>query len=227
MNKILVIAFLLLTTVVKGGEKDEFQFGMRMGLNLADQRFEGKKEFDDLNDGSWKFLPGFTLGFMAEIPLASFLEIRAEALVTSMGRQFVNKTDKDNWIKSKIAYGYVQFPVMAKLQLGGENIRGFVNFGPQFGVGVYGLYRDKFAIDGEKDTENEGFKFKDEDLKRFDLGLSTGIGLEMKNKVEFEVRYTHGFSDIVDWEATAGGERPDGVQKFTNQGLAVTFGYKF
>ena len=143
MKKIAFIAclFLCATNVFAGG-KDKFQFGVKVGLNLADQNFTGKKEFDQANEGSWNLLPGFTLGFIGEIPLASFLEIRLESIFASQGRQFSYKLDKDNWEKNSIAYGYVQFPVLLRGQFGNEKIRGFVHAGPQISVGVIGLYRD-------------------------------------------------------------------------------------
>lgn len=207
------------------GEKDKFQFGAKVGLNLSDQKFTGKKEFADLNGGDWKMLPGFTLGFIGEIPLASFLEIRLESIFASQGRQYVTKVDGDNWEKNSIVYGYVQFPVLLKGQFGNGNVRGFVNVGPQFSVGVIGLYRDKFKTDGERDSETETFNFKEENLKRFDMGLDGGIGIELKESgFEIEVRYYQGFTDIADY---GDGERPSGVDKFTNSGLSVNLGFKF
>lgn len=226
MKKIAFISFLFLcATNVFAGGKDKFQFGVKVGLNLADQNFTGKKEFDQANEGSWNLLPGFTLGFIGEIPLASFLEIRLESIFASQGRQFSYKLDKNNWEKNSIAYGYVQFPVLLRGQFGNEKIRGFVHAGPQISVGVIGLYRDKFKIDGTRDSETETFNFKEEDLNRLDVGIDGGAGIEFKRSgFEIEVRYYKGLTDIVDY---GDGERPNGVSKFTNSGISVNLGFKF
>lgn len=221
----LAFCFILTSTTLLAGAKDNFQFGIKVGLNLADQNFTGKKEFEEANNGNWKMLPGFTIGFMGEIPLASFLEIRLESIFASQGRQFYTKIDKDNWEKNSIAYGYVQFPILLKGQFGNSKIRGFVNAGPQLSVGVIGLYRDKFKTDGTRDSETETFDFKEESLNRLDVGIDGGAGIEFKKSgFEIEIRYYKGLTDIVDY---GDGTRPDGVSKFTNSGLSVNFGFKF
>ncbi|MCZ2394448.1 MAG: PorT family protein [Chitinophagales bacterium] len=213
MKKILASAliFTMLLGVTRAAEKDDFQFGVRMGAQFS------KLKGSNVGGGGFtsqyaKNLVGPAFGFLFEIPINSFLEIRPELNFGSQGQRFKMPNDLvfSSWL------GYVQVPLLLRGQYGNDKVRGFVHVGPQFGFGAFNLTRLK---KGSEKVEKESYSFKDQHLKPFDAGLSVGAGIEFPaaKGMEVEVRYYAGMANISDIK---------GVET-KNQSLHLTLNVKF
>ena len=94
------------------------------------------------------------------------------------GLNFTGKGAKDEGVKVKM--NYVELPILAAYKFAlGENMKFVVNAGPYLAVGLGG----KMTVDGEDGGSVKLFSKEDgaEEalMKRFDLGIQYGIGLEL------------------------------------------------
>lgn len=214
--KKLFATLLLAATLIgvsQAAEKDDFQFGIRLGMQFSEVKgfSENGNSFTSKNA---KSLAGPAFGFIFEIPITSYLEIRPELNFASQGQKF----DIPNIGKRNFWMGYVQVPVLLRGQFGNEKVRGFVHVGPQFGYGTFILDRVKLE-NGDKDKES--YTFKERKLKPFDAGITFGTGVEFPaaKGMELEVRYYAGLANINDYGV-------DGL-KTQNRSLHLTLAFKF
>lgn len=211
-----LLSTLLLAAVLIGSssaaDKDDFQFGIRMGA-----QFSKVKGISDINTNSnskvSKSLAGPTFGFIFEIPINEYLEIRPELNFGSQGFKFKYSNDD----KYNFWMGYVQVPILIKGQYGNEKVRGFVNLGPQFGYGAFILERTK---DSDEKKVKESYTFKEREFKPFDAGIAVGAGVEFPaaKGIELEVRYYAGLLNFND---------SDEIKEYRNSSLYLTLNIKF
>ena len=98
---------------------------------------------------------------------------------------------------------YLDIPVHAGYKYAiNESVAIFGEFGPYFGVGLFG------KTDGEDMFDDDGFK-------RFDFGLGLRAGLEFNNKIPVSIGYDFGVLDVFD-EVSA-----------KTRNLTISLGYKF
>ncbi len=214
MKKLLATTLLagaLLGTAQAAAEKDDFQFGIRMGAQFSKLRGESDFNFESKYS---KALTGPAFGFIFEIPVNAYFEIRPELNFGSQGHKFAlpNDVNYNYWM------GYVQVPVLFRGQFGSDKVRGFLQAGPQFGYGAFILARAK---DGNGNKEKDSYSFKDQSLKPFDAGITIGAGVEFPaaKGIELEVRYYGGMANINDYGV-------DGL-KTKNQSIHTTVAFKF
>lgn len=194
----------------QAAEKDDFQFGIRMGAQFSKLKGESDFNFESKNA---KSLVGPAFGFIFEIPVHANFEIRPELNFGSQGQKFsVSNGNFNYWM------GYVQVPVLFRGQFGSEKVRGFLQAGPQFGYGAFILARAK---DNNGNKEKDSYTFKDQKLKPFDAGITIGAGVEFPaaKGIELEVRYYGGLANINDYGI-------DGL-KTKNQSIHTTVAFKF
>ena len=99
---------------------------------------------------------------------------------------------------------YLDIPVHAGYKYAvNDNLALFGEFGPYFGIGLFG------KTDGVNVFSDEG------GYKRFDFGLGLRAGLEFNQKVPVSIGYDFGVLDVAD-EVSA-----------KNRNLTISVGYKF
>ncbi len=170
------------------------QFGIKGGLNISGM------STDISVDGS-KMGLGMHVGALYEHDLvADLLSIRFEALYSQKGYDIYNKTtvasvDMISDVVTNI--NYIEVPVLAKVELGPV----FVTAGPYFGVALNGKNTVKTTL-GTISTTNEYDLFDENgNLKKSDIGLQAGAGLEFGlpfAKAFFEARGSFGMVNLYD-----------------------------
>lgn len=211
MKRLSIVALLLMFSVATFAQgKDKFNFGFRMGVSFADVS-------PNENDNAKKLVSP-TAGFIFEIPILEYLEIRPEINFGSQGfRSQVGNIVNSTWL------GYAQVPILIRGQYGNEKIRGFVQAGPQFGYGAFALNR--LMNKDTDDKQKESLTFEELNFNAFDMGLAGGVGVELPKAghLELELRFYKGFSDLVDWGSNG---RPDNADKVTNNALTLSLAFK-
>lgn len=210
LTTLLLLCMVLMTA--KAGEKDDFSFGIKLGgmISDIDSDFKNTKPFGGAGD--WKKLIGPQFGFIFEIPVLEYFEIRPEVNFASQGLREVNgDIVKSTWL------GYVQVPILLRGQYGSDIVRGFVHVGPQFGAGAFVFDRLR---NGDEVIEKTSDSFSDRNWKAFDAGIAFGAGVEFPTAkgLELEVRYYKGLSDFQDL---------DGAPSLKNNSLQFSLGVKF
>jgi opacity protein-like surface antigen len=209
----LMMACMLVLTVF-AGEKDKFSFGVRLGGQFSDVEGDFKKVKPFLGAGDWKRLIGPTMGFVFEIPVLEYFEIRPEINFASQGNRAINgDVVLTTWL------GYVQVPLLLRGQYGSDVVRGFVHAGPQLGYGIFVFDRLR---NGDEVIEKTSDSFSDRNWKPLDVGFSIGAGVEFPSakNLELEVRYYKGFTDFNDVDV-------QGASALKNNSLTLSLGVKF
>jgi|GEM_PF-3909444 len=214
MRKISILTLFCLTvlTAAVAGEKDDFQFGIRLGAQFSNIK-------GDVDNGPQftsqyaKSLVGPAFGFIFEIPVLEYFEIRPELNFGSQGQRFkVNDLVYSKWM------GYVQVPILFRGQYGSDKVRGFAHVGPQFGFGTFILDRLR---NNDGIQEKHSYSFSDQKLKPFDAGIAFGAGVEFPSVkgMEVEARYYAGLANINDYGVSG--------LKTRNNSLHLTVSFKF
>lgn len=197
-------------------------FGVKAGLNLSNML---AKDDDDTYSDDYKMNPGFNIGATAEFPITEMFSFETGLLLSTKGfkiseeETFMGETWK---FEGKMNLFYLDIPLTAKasFNLGGTKIYGV--FGPYIGMGISGKNKVEFTAMGETETDEKDIKWgsdeDEDDLKRFDFGLTMSAGIEISS-IQFGLSYGLGLANISPYT--------DGGTKFSNRVLGISVGYKF
>jgi len=215
MKKIFLMVAVMIAAVSASFAQD-FTFGARIGMNVANIGGDPKPEMDAKL--------GFKAGIVADFPLADNIYLEP-------GLYFSPKGAKKEYSvlgvtsKTYCNLNYVEIPIngVYKFEVNSNfAVRGHV--GPYFGFGILG--KTKTKVDGKVDKESKVSNFKDghnkydephNDYSKFDFGLNFGAGIEF-SVCYLGVQYGMGFVDF---------NRNRGDQKLRNNVFSVDFGINF
>ena len=179
-------------------QDNAMQFGVKVGLNLANLSFDPEPEGTSY-DASTKF----GLGGIMLYPLSEVLDLQVEALYLLKGTK--SKFDFFGEVfEAEFNFAYLSVPVMVRYNLGSGDASPYIVVGPEFG----------FLLSAKTKFGDEEEDFKDE-VKSIDLGFNVGAGVSMDlgtMPAFAEVRYSLGLSDIDDNDA--GTTKTTGIQLF-------------
>jgi outer membrane immunogenic protein len=135
--------------------KSQIHFGVKAGLNLANQRFDSTSTTSYISD--------FNVGVLVSIPITKSLSLQPELMLSVQGYG-----GKYNDTSYRATYGYFLLPILLKYSL---NSGVFAEMGPQFGLSVNKRYMQPFDFSW---TFGVGYKLPVNlgvDL-RYNLGIS-------------------------------------------------------
>ena len=177
-------------------------FGVKAGANFADLNFEG--EGADINLDR---RPGFVGGLFVVVPANRQFALQTEAIFSQKGA----KSESGDF-SGKVTLNYLEVPVLARISSPATTAASFHVFaGPALGLRLSA--KSELEEDGEEENEDI-----DDDVKRFDLGLVLGAGVEVGRFV-IDGRYTWGLLNINNVES-------DDVT-IKNRAFAVMAGFRF
>lgn len=199
------------------------QVGIRAGYNHATWGGNSVEEFANLGEqfGAFKteWVSGFHAGAYVSLPITANFSVEPGLLYSQKGMR-VSQTFLDGSAVGFLApridvtsrMQYIDMPVLAKVTTGS----GFQLFaGPQFS---YLLNQDAVVEGGilgfsyEQDFElNRGFR-------KFDVGLTGGIGYQMLNGININASYDYGLNSL--------DEGNSNVKAF-NRAAKISIGYTF
>jgi hypothetical protein len=157
-----VILLLTLFTNLSG----QISYRQIIGLNLATMSLttEGKSYNPRIS-------PGIHFGGSLELPLARNLVFQPALVFSAKGS--VYKTDSTEYSISPI---YAEIPLIVSYSFGWEEVKITIFAGPYFACGIGG---NTLASGGTFKNISYG-SGENDDLKRFDIGLNVGGGLNIK-----------------------------------------------
>lgn len=135
-----------------------------------------KGVFDEVNSKT-DFAVKYHVGLQAQIPLTESLYIKPELLYSVKGWGIGNN--------QTVSLSYLNLPILA-----GYNIkRNFsIYAGPEFG----------YKLNEKIGNSNPGFEF----YKKFDFGLAIGTSYMINSRFGIDLRYVHGFKDLINGKIT-------------------------
>lgn len=171
----------------------DVQFGMN---------FSNMTKADDA-----KMLPGFKLGLGLDYAFTDIWSLKSGLMFESKGY----KVEKD-----KARPIYMQIPVMAAWKANiTDDIKFVVNAGPYFAVGLGGKYKENGG-GSAKLFSSDGM-----DMKRFDLGIQWGIGVELSERYIVNFTGENGFLTPFNFPSGYNGDKPK------NMNFTIGIGYIF
>ena len=160
------------------------QFGVKVGLNLANLSFDPEAEGTSF-DAATKF----GVGAIMLYPLSEVLDLQVEAMYLLKGTKA--KIDIFGEVfEIEFNLAYLSIPVMGRYNLGSGDTSPYIVVGPEFG----------FLLSAKTKIEKISEDIKDE-LESIDLGFNVGAGVSMNMgtmPMFGEVRYSLGLSNIDD-----------------------------
>lgn len=194
-------------------------------------------KFDNMSYGAdgFMFRGGFLLGAGFDIAINDMFSIKPEVVYIQKGWKSEASDDVAGYgyiDNSNVMLNYIEVPIMFKFSFG-TSTKFFVNGGPYVGFGLSG--KDKWdytsfyagSIDYEEDgeykikfgTRPENDQSDDQYIDNaLEIGGQAGIGVLMINRIQFEIRYSYGLTNMFDEDP----DIPDNTSK--NYGFQINIG---
>jgi len=197
-------------------------FGIKAGLNLSNMLM---KDDDDTYSDDNKMLPGFHLGVVAEIPFSETFSFEPGLFLSTKGFKYSEEgteAGETYEYKEKAVLYYIDIPLNLKANFGTGKTKFYGLFGPYIGMGLSGKYKSESTFMGETESDNSDVKWgsnsDDDDMKRFDFGISIGAGVQF-GAINVGAGYALG---LINTSAYT-----DNGYIMKNKVLSVSVGYKF
>jgi hypothetical protein len=173
-----IVLFFLLVLFAHSGVLSQ-NFYIRGGLNVADALLEGGGFTVDT-----KARIGFQLGVAMEVPMSDNLYFNTAMLYSSKGLKV-----SDGGIEIKVPINYLEVPLNLEYKSDAGDASIFVEAGPYLGIGLSG----KAESGGTSESIEWGSA--DGELKRLDLGLNFGGGVEI-DRFRIGINYGLGLTNL-------------------------------
>ena len=215
-NLVKLLVVLLLTML--SAQSFAQTFGVKGGLNLSNM---SSKDNDTVYSNDHKMNPGFNIGGTVEFPITGTFSFETGLLFSTKGYR-INKDEtvqgQTSNTKGYTTLYYFDIPLTAKASFDIGSAKIYGAFGPYLGIGLFGKSKAEFTFSGNSDTFKRDVTFGSNGLKRLDIGLSIGAGVDIN---AFQVGLSYGISLANISNYTDNG--------FTakNRVLGLSVGYKF
>lgn len=180
------------------------------------------KDDDMTYSNEYKMKPGFHLGGTVDVPFNEFFSFEPGLMFTTKGMKYdAEILGVDISAKANLYYLDIPLTFKAKHDLGGGT-KIFGAFGPYVGIGLSGKVKATMTYQGQEETDEIditwGSDENEDDLKRFELGLTFGAGVEIKS-ILIGISYDLGLSNISAYQ--------DFGSTSKNRVLRFSVGYRF
>ena len=212
MKRLNLLPFLLFTLLL-AHQSNAQSFIVKGGFNLS--KIYAADEDDTYSD-EYDMKPGFHVGGAVEIPINQNFMFEPGIIFITKG---VKMEEPDYEISSKANLNYVDIPLLFKASSSNDGGLGFYGaLGPYIGIGISGQVAMEYDGEEESDDIKFGSDEDEDDLKRLDMGISVGGGIEFSS-FQIGVSYDYGLINIATYQ--------DYGNKVKNRVLKFTLGYKF
>lgn len=162
------------------------KYGVKGGWNLA--TFSGT----DSNGSGYK--NGFNAGAFFRFGFSDMFSVQPEFLYSQKGATLDNfqASSGSSVAKFKSTIGYLDVPVMLRVNTGDEGKGLFFELGPQ---GSFLLHNRDFTQTGNIGTQSTENTNRD-DLNKVVIGYAAGLGYQITSGLSLGVRYTGDFSQV-------------------------------
>lgn len=185
-------------------DRDNFQFGIKLGTNYANVYDEQGEEFRA--DGKF----GFAGGVFLAIPLGSFIGIQPEVLFSQKGFKATGKLLGSEYGLTRTS-NYIDAPIYLTLKpFNGLSLV----VGPQFSF----LMKQKDVFENSSSSFEQIQVFNNDNLRKNIFGISTGLDLSLGHIV---------LGGRGGWDLTTNhGDGTSSTPRYKNAWLQATIGFR-
>lgn len=187
---------------------------------------------------------GYTFGVGVDYAFTDMWSLQSGVNFTSKGTKKVYEYEGGKDTEKYNAH-YLEIPILAAAKFNiNDNMKFVVNAGPYlaFGLGGITTYTDEYEGEKEEYHGDKLFKeYENEDalVKRFDMGLQYGVGLEINEHFLVNVTGQYGFTNPFNYDAYQlndsdseiefSKEPIEGAKKLSPKNLSfmISVGYRF
>lgn len=189
MKRFTLVLLGVILTIGVNAQVNNIRWGVKVGGNLS--QMTTKIDGDKLDGAKNRF--GFHAGGMMEYSFSPSFAIQPELLfsMNSTGQEY--DITEDVTQKTHIDIWQIQVPINLKYKLGDDALGYFVTAGPYFGIGLSGKLKGDGM--GSRNIYDEDEMGTDLNLKRFDIGIGVGLGVEIK-KIMVGASYQFGLMNL-------------------------------
>lgn len=162
-----------------------------------------------------KALPGFQLGVGMDYGFSENWSLQSGLMISSKGYKFDYKDEYYNE-SYKARPIYLDIPILAAYKFNiSDNTKFVINAGPYLAFGLGGKCKYDEGGDYKLFKGEDG---DDAEMKRFDLGIQYGIGLEISEHYLVNLTGQNGFISP---------NNIDGFEDYKNMTFSIGVGYRF
>lgn len=218
-SKFFLSAALALVTYAASAQ---ISIGPKAGINLANWSVENAEE-----NGDYQSRMGYQFGVVAEIRINDHFAIQPEFnLIQKGAKQEFSEVDSligSISTKTNVVFNYLEVPVLIKAGTSFGPARVDLLAGPSFGYALSGKVKEEFTLNGETEKDEIDIDFKEDEVKRTDVGLQLGaafsFNLGESAKLFVDGRYLFGLTNLND--------STEDSFKVNNRGVALSAGVLF
>ncbi|MGI6717876.1 MAG: porin family protein [Bacteroidales bacterium] len=171
-------------------------FGVKFGFSLSNARIQVPTSFTSGDysrvDDDLQSLPGFHIGFVNQLDLGEYVAIQPGIMLATKGYKA-----KLNILQATVTsmnyYLEIPIQIMGKYDFGKVEVFGLA--GPVLDIGLFGKTKSSLSSESFGNFTNNDSSILGEEgrLKRFDIGLDMGAGVEVMDMLQFSLHYVLGF----------------------------------
>ncbi len=167
---------------------------------------------------------GYQFGATVNYGFSKIFSLQPEVIFIQKGGRASSSSTDDF---TQLTANYLEVPILAKAQFGGEKFKGFVVLGPYAGYWAGGKNKTsllgtetKESIDFDNNIDDDGYK-----QNRIDLGINGGLGMQYaigRGNIFLDARYGFGLFDMNKYNT-----EPTDYKTQANRSVEVSLGYMF
>lgn len=161
-----------------------------------------------------KALPGFQLGVGMDYGFSESWSLQSGLIISSKGYKYDAEDAHDYSFKARPIY--LDIPILAACKFNiSDNTKFVINAGPYLAFGLGGKCKYDEGGDYKLFKGEDG---DDAEMKRFDLGIQYGVGLEINEHYLVNLTGQNGFISPNNW---------DEGKDYKNMTFSIGVGYRF
>ncbi|MGK0384013.1 MAG: hypothetical protein ACJAVL_000749 [Bacteroidia bacterium] len=167
---------------------------------------------------------GYGFGALVNVGLSNVFSLQPEVLYLQKGGRVASEISDDY---TQVTANYLEVPILAKAQFGGEKFKGYAVIGPYASYWMGGKTKTNIlgnesneSIDFDTDIDDDGYK-----QNRIDIGVTGGLGMQYaigRGNIFLDARYGFGLSDRNKFKTN-----PEDYKKQSNRSAQLSLGYAF
>lgn len=170
------------TLLIAFAAQGQSRIGLKAGINLANQTKRMSLPQQPATKRDTRMFTGYQCGVFYKAKLSDKLSLSAEPAFSVIGSRMTFFTSNVTSYDTREKVGYIELPLAVQYSMN----RFYFGVGPGIGIKLF-----------SKLVGFEGASFDISDYKSIDVAGNIVAGFALLKKIDLNVRYSHGFTNII------------------------------